>query len=459
MREETFTMTEQELKKLRVIDLAISSSITIGKASELLNLSERQVLRLKKGVKEYGPAFIIHKNKGRQPAHAIPDNLKEKIVTLKQDKRYVKANFTHFKELIEEHEQINVSYPAVYRTLSQAGFARKKKRRKKINHRRRKRKEQAGLLVQVDASPHNWFGDVITSLHGAIDDATGRICALHFEETECLIGYFEMAEQMLNREGLPLSIYNDRHTIFKSPKANEVSLEQQLEGKQVNLTQFGQAMEELGIQVKFAKTPQGKGRIERLWETLQSRLPVELELRGITTIEAANDFLPEYMDKFSRMFEVEPANPESAFLPLADHIDLGEILCIKQQRVASDGNGFSYGGKYYQLMTGKTRASVPRKAKITVLDNHKSGLRARYNGVVYETKLLDERLRKKAVEKPRQDSKVRQPTRPADDHPWRMPKEKRPKLFYDETDREVLDALFESPRAWGSTTIDKIIPR
>jgi transposase len=133
MREETFTMTEQELKKLRVIDLAISSSITIGKASELLNLSERQVLRLKKGVKEYGPAFIIHKNKGRQPAHAIPDNLKEKIVTLKQDKRYVKANFTHFKELIEEHEQINVSYPTVYRTLSQAGFASPKKKRKKTN--------------------------------------------------------------------------------------------------------------------------------------------------------------------------------------------------------------------------------------------------------------------------------------------------------------------------------------
>ncbi len=452
-------MTQQELTKLRIIDLVISGSITVNEAAEHLNLSERQVFRLKKGVKNDGPAFIIHKNRGRQPAHAIKNDLKEQIVKLKREKHYEAANFTHFQELLEKHEYISVSYPTVYRILSQAGIASPKKKRKRKNHNRRKRKEQAGLLVQVDASPHNWFGDVTTSLHGAIDDATGRVCALHFEKTECLIGYFEMAEQMLNREGIPVSIYNDRHTIFKSPKANEVSLEQQLEGKFVNLTQFGRAMEELGIIVKFAKSAQGKGRVERLWETLQSRLPVELRLRGIITIDDANEFLIDYIDEFNELFEVEPENTQSAFLPLDDHINLDTILCIKEQRVASDGNGFSYGGRYYQLMNGKMKASVPRKAKITVLDSHQQEIRAQHDGVVYQTNLLEERPRKKTVEKLKDHSTVRQPTRPADDHPWRMPKEKRPKLFYDESDREVLNALFDSSRAWGGTNINNIVPR
>jgi transposase len=458
MREETFTMTQQDLTKLRVIDLVISASITVKEAAEYLDLSERQVFRLKKGVKNDGPAFIIHKNRGRKPAHAISDDLKEQIVKLKGEEDYAGANFIHFQQLIEKHESINVSYATVYRALSQAGIASPKKKRKKKNHHRRKRKEQAGLLVQVDASSHNWFGDSITSLHGAIDDATGRVCALHFEKTECLIGYFEMAEQMLNREGIPISIYNDRHTIFKSPKANDVSLEQQLEGEFVNLTQFGRAMEELGIIVKFAKSAPAKGRIERLWETLQSRLPVELALRGITTIEGSNAFLIEYIDEFNKLFEVEPENAQSAFRPL-DDINLDTILCIKEQRVASDGNGFSYGGSYYQLTDGKTSVSVPRKAKITVLNSHKQEIRAQHNGVVYQTKLLEERPRKKAVEKSKENPTAQQPTRPADDHPWRMPKEKRPKLFYDESDREVLDALFDSSRAWGGTTIDNIIPR
>ena len=452
-------MTQQELTKLRVIDLAISRSITIKQAAELLNLGERQVCSLKQGVKEQGPAFIIHKNKGRQPAHAISESLKEQIVRLKQQEEYTEANFTHFQELLEEHEEICVSYPTVYRALSEAGVASPKKKRKRKKHHRRKRKEQAGLLVQIDASPHNWFGDLKTSLHGAIDDATGRVCALHFERTECLRGYFEMAEQMLNREGIPVSIYNDRHTIFKSPKADEVSLEQQLAGKFLNLTQFGRAMEELGIKGKFAKSPQAKGRIERLWETLQSRLPVELRLRGIATIKDANEFLIEYIDKLNELFEVDPENDQSAFRPLSDDIDLNTILCIKEQRIASDGSGFSYDGKYYQLMTKGTQASIPHKAKIIVLDSHKHGLRAQHNGTTYETNLLPEKPRKKAVEKPQNDSKGRRPTKPADDHPWRMPKEKRPKLYYDESDREVLNALFDSSRAWGGTTIDTIIPR
>jgi len=260
-------MTQQEVTKLRVINQAIDKVITIREAAELLNLSERQVIRLKGGVLKQGPAFIIHKNRGRKPEHALTGNKREEIVRLKQSK-YQEANFAHFQELLEEHENICVSYPTVYRVLSEAGITSPKKQRKRKAHHRRKRKPQEGMLVQIDASPHPWIiGETAFSLHGAIDDATGKILALFFTENECLEGYFQVMEQIINRQGIPISIYCDRHSIFISPKDGKLSIDEQLQGKQVNLTQFGRAMDELGVNVIKAKSAQGKGRIERLWET------------------------------------------------------------------------------------------------------------------------------------------------------------------------------------------------
>lgn len=442
-------MTQQEMKKLRVIDQIIAKNITVREAARLLNLSERQVLRLKKGVMEQGAAFIIHKNRGRKPSHAIPDMLSNRIVELKQSDKYKHSNFTHFRELLEEHEGISVSYPTVYRILSEAGIISPKKKRKSRTHHRRKRKAQEGLLVQIDASPHTWFGETITSLHGAIDDATGKVCALHLEENECLLGYFEIAEQMITREGIPVSVYSDRHTIFKSPKAKEVSIEQQLKGKQANLTQFGEAMEELGINVLFATSPQAKGRIERLWETLQSRLPIEFKIHKITTIEEANSFLVQYIDKFNQQFAIEPEIAETAFRTLDDSVNLNTILCIKEQRIVSDGGGFSYCGQYYQLMKDGKNASLPSRTKITILDSHKEALKVIHNGVVYKTALLAEKPRKKTVQAFKKPTHNKMTLRPSDDHPWRTQRQRIPKLIYEESDRELLEALFNSSRAWA----------
>ena len=442
-------MTQQEMKKLRVIDQTIAESITVREAAGLLNLSERQVYRLKKGVIEQGAAFIIHKNRGRKPSHAIQDSLKEQIVALKQSEKYTGANFTHFQELLEEHEEICVSYPTVYRALDEAGITSPMKKRRRKGHHRRNRKEREGLLIQIDASIHNWFGETISSLHGAIDDATGKLCALHFQKTECLQGYFELAGQMIERKGIPVSIYSDRHTIFRSPEADKLSIEEQLEGRQINLTQFGEAMDELGINVLFARSPQAKGRIERLWGTLQTRLPVEFKIHGITTIEDANDFLNGYIDRFNEQFGIEPKESQSAFRPLDDSVDLSAILCVKEQRTVSDGSGFSYCGQYYQLMKGARNALLPRRVKVTVLDSHKGALRAVYNGVVYDTKPLAEKPRKEPAQAPKQMTQNKTPARPTDDHPWRAPIQKRPKLYYEESDREILEALFDSSRAWA----------
>jgi len=161
-------MTQKEITRLRVINQTIDKVITIREAAELLGLSERQVIRLKKGVVEQGPAFIIHKNRGRKPQHTLPDEVRMKIVELKQTK-YQEANFNHFVELLEEHEDIKVSYTSVHRILTQAGIKTPKKHRKRKSHHRRKRKPQKGMLVQIDASPHEWIiGGELFTLHGAI---------------------------------------------------------------------------------------------------------------------------------------------------------------------------------------------------------------------------------------------------------------------------------------------------
>lgn len=149
----------------------------------------------------------------------------------------------------------------------------KKKGSKRTN--RRKRKPHPGQMIQVDATPYEWFGgNVKYALHGAIDDATGEIVGLYMTQNECLFGYFEMMRQCCLDFGVPQSVYSDRHTIFLSPKACKLSVEEMINGKTVNLTQFGRAMHELGVDMIYAHSPQAKGRVERLWSTLQSRLPI-----------------------------------------------------------------------------------------------------------------------------------------------------------------------------------------
>ncbi|MGO1651880.1 ISNCY family transposase [Senegalia sp. (in: firmicutes)] len=447
-------MTQNEISRLRVINQTIDKVITNQEAAELLNLSERQVIRVKKGVVEEGPAFIIHKNRGRKPKHATLDETRELIIELKQTK-YEEANFNHFQELIEEHENIQISYPTVYRILTEAGIKSPKKHRKRKTHHRRKRKPQKGMLVQIDASPHKWIiGSNSFDLHGAIDDATGEIFALHFTPNECMEGYFEIVRQIISNHGIPTSLYCDRHTIFISPKDDKLSLEDQLEGKTVNLTQFGRAMDELGINIIKAYSPQAKGRIERLWGTLQSRLPVEFKIHGITTIEQANTFLAEFIVKYNKKFGVVPEDDTPAFRSLDSNIDLNHILCIKEERTIIEGSAFSYGGRYYQLIKNNKKASALPKAKLTVLTSSKIGVRAMYSNVVYDTKQLEERPKKANFHQAKMKTNK---SKPSKNHPWRNNSDKKTtpsfkeSLLYEKEDIEldnILKDLFNSTRAW-----------
>ena len=311
-------MSQKQLSRYVTISKLIEKTLTVKEAAISLGLSTRQILRLKKGVKTAGANALIHKNSGRKPSHAIDKSLREKIIALKKSPTYANANFCHFQEVLAEYEKIKISYGALYTLLKKAGITSPKKRRRFRSHRRRKRKEQEGLLIQLDASPFGWLADGRTyHLHGGIDDATGQLTGLYLAEGECLQGYFQIMYLMLELFGIPVSTYSDRHTIFFSPKKDKLSLEEQLAGKRVNLTQFGRAMNQLGIHMIGARSPQAKGRIERLWQTLQSRLPVEMKYRGIKTVQEANIFLREYLPKFNAHFKVE-AKEESAFRPVPE---------------------------------------------------------------------------------------------------------------------------------------------
>ncbi|GAA6408358.1 ISNCY family transposase [Blautia hominis] len=378
-------MSQEQLKTFTVINRFIDKSISRQQAASLLGLSTRQITRLKKGVLTSGAESLIHKNTGRKPAHAVTDETKEAVLKIYSRPELSRANFLHFKDILLADFGIALSYSALSSILKNAGFESPKK--KKIRHRthRRTRKPHPGQLIQIDATPYEWFGgNTKYALHGAIDDATGNVVGLFLTQNECLYGYLETMRQCCVDFGVPQTIYSDNHTIFRSPKTGKLTMDELIAGKTVHLTQFGRSMHELGIDLIFAKTPQAKGRIERLWVTLQSRLPVEFAKRGITTVADANRFLEEeYKELFNQRFSVEP-EAESIFVPLAEGIDIDTILCVKHKRKTDAAGTFSFKNRCFQILDEGFPIINARK-EIEVLLNPRYGIRIAYGGRIYET--------------------------------------------------------------------------
>lgn len=432
-----YLMSQEQIKRYTIIEKTYDGLLTVEEAAEYLDLSVRQVIRLRKGVKEKGTAALIHKNQGRKPAHAIPDDLKQNIIKLKTSENYKDANFMHFKDLLERFEDIKLSYTTIYKTLTEAGIKSPKKRRRYKPHRRRKRKTQKGLLIQMDATPHYWFGDGKKySLHGAIDDASGQVVGLYMTKNECLQGYFETTRQIILNHGIPISIYSDRHAIFLSTKASKLTIEDELNGKICNDTQFGRAMKELGITMIYARSAQAKGRVERLWETLQDRLTVEFKIAGITNIDEANDFLVDYIPLFNKQFAVEPKDSESAFRLLTKGVDLDSILCVKQKRKVDNGGVFSFYGKQFKVEPLENQPSIPPKTNVRVFVSSISGVRVEYKGRIYKTLPY---VKPKIVK----DSapKIRKSYTPPDSHYYKYGQDLFKKVTFEDGDTEILEMM------------------
>lgn len=437
MKQDVISLSQRQLNTFDIISKANAGFITIAEAQTVLGLSRRQVQRLKKKVREEGAVATVHKNTLKTPHNKISEEMANKIISLKKTEPYILANFSHFKVLLSEHHGIEISYSALYNLLKRADIHSPKTRRRFKPHRRRKRRAQAGMLLQVDATPFAWFkGDKKHySLHGAIDDATGQITGLYMCKNECLHGYFEMMRRSITNFGSPISLYADRHTIFQSPNKAKAVFDSSIK---VNDTQFGRALKELHIELIAARSPQAKGRIERLWQTLQSRLPIEFALRDITCIDAANEFLTSYIYAFNSEFAVEPEDCDNMFIKADRSLNLDYILCVKEQRTIDSGGVISYGGKSFKVSENIYSGMIPPNAKVHVLVSADFGLRIEYRKVVFDVlPYVPPKKTKMKQDKPKVSRAV------PDDHYYKYGQVLAPKLLFTETQEEILDMLAE----------------
>lgn len=381
-------LKQKDLKRATLIEACIKGQCTIKQVAAALGISERRVKQIKKEVKENGVKSIQHGNRGRKPKNTISDKVRKTILELRSSYEYEISNFKHFQEILEERENIKISYSALYNILRTAGIKSPKKHHKSSLHHRRKRKECEGMMLQADGTPFDWFNNGENySLHGFIDDATGKITGLYMCKNECLLGYLEVLRQTLENYGIPISLYPDKYSVFFPPKKvdDHITIEEQLNGREKGITQFGRIVEELGIEMFPASSPQAKGRIERLWETLQSRLVTEFRINKIKTMDEANKFLIEYIKIYNSKFAVEPISSKSLFLKLPKRYNLDELLCVKFERTIDNAGVFSIKNSKFQI----TDKHLPPKTKVQIYLSQKIGMRVKVNNKIYDVQPLE----------------------------------------------------------------------
>ena len=381
-------LKQKDLKRATLIEACIKGQCTVKQVATALGLSERRVKQIKKEVKENGVKSIQHGNRGRKPKNTISDETRKRILELRSSYEYEISNFKHFQELLKERENIDISYSALYNILRNAGIKSPKRHRKTKLHHRRKRKECEGMMLQADGTPFDWFGNGQKySLHGFVDDATGKITGLYMCKNECLLGYLEVLRQTLENYGIPISLYPDKYSVFFPPKKvnDHITIEEQLNGREKGITQFGRIVEELGIEMFPASSPQAKGRIERLWETLQSRLTTEFRINNIKTIDEANTFLITYIEKYNSKFSIEASSKNNVFLKLPKRYNLDELLCVRFERTIDNAGVFSINNSKFQIMD----KSLPPKTKVQIYISQKIGIRVKSNNKVYDVQPLE----------------------------------------------------------------------
>ena len=419
MNQERVTLSQKELKRVKVISALCVGSMSNSDAAATLGISPRQTIRLKKKYSALGVAGMIHGNRNRQPKHTIAAEVCHSVLRLFQEK-YSDFNFSHFTDMLNEQEGVKISRASVVRILSAAGLKSKKhtKRRAKL-HRGRPRKEAAGMLWQTDATPFEWFGkgNGYYALHAYIDDATGIVTGAFFSMNECMRGYVEALKRGIVKYGLPMEIYSDRHAIFRTTK--KLSEEEEFKGLKLPLSDFGKGLAELGIGQIFAKSPEAKGRVERLWETLQDRLTAEMRLLGITDIETANKALPKLIARHNKKFAVK-AQQKPVYVPLTEPIDFDLLFAHRDTRKTDHGGGISYNGNWY------VPVSVPSGCNLA---NRSVEVRETFSGKLYcvaggGSIAMEKRPKPERKSKPK-PAKQAAPSgskayKPAPDHPWRQ---------------------------------------
>lgn len=409
MAGEDMIMARQgEIKRLHVIQKVLERVIKQVEASEILSLSSRQIGRIVKRIRIEGEKGIIHRSRGKPSNRRIPSKIRDKVIKLYR-RQYEDFGPTLACEKLLERDGIGVSDETLRRWLLETGDW--KRIRKSRTHRQwRERKHHSGEMVQMDGSHHDWFEGrgPRCVLMGYIDDATGKVFG-RFYEYEGTMPAMESFRRYLQRYGLPLSLYLDKHTTYKSTA--KPTIQDELNNTQP-LSEFERALKELGVKVIHANSAQAKGRIERLFGTFQDRLVKEMRLRGIRTIEEANGFLEEYLPWYNRRFAVCPQGKQDLHRPIGKGVNLDAIFCIKTERTLRNDFTVAHHHKLYQI------EDKIRGAKVTVQEGLDGSLVMMYKGQRLRFREITTRPVKAPKELP-VIVRIRKPPIPPSDHPWR----------------------------------------
>jgi transposase len=344
-------------KRTYVIQSIDEGHMTALQASLELGLSVRQVRRLISTYRQEGAVGLVHGNHGKPSPLRLSTELEQQIVALIKQ-QFRDYNTLHLRQELQVQFAISISYTSLYRLRQRARLLSPRTRRTPKHRSRREPKQTAGAMLQTDASTHDWLegrGPHL-SLVVYIDDATNEIVGAVFREQEDATGYMLVLRDICLKQGIPLSIYADCHTIFQSPA--KPTIEQTLKGEKP-LTQFGRALKQLDVRLIPALSPQAKGRVERLFETLQDRLVKFLRSHNICTCQEANLLLPTYLASHNALFMHPPVLEDVSYRPWPDGLDPDEIFCFQYQRTVANDNTITFDGHYLQIRPGLSAEAIP----------------------------------------------------------------------------------------------------
>jgi transposase len=406
------TMSNKEVTRLEVIQRIEEKRLKQKEAAEMLRVSERHVRRMLRAYRQVGTEGLVSKRRGKPSNNQLNEGVKQQVIDLIYS-QYPDFGPTLAHEKLTEKHSMKLSVETVRKLMIKEGLWKPKKSKRLIVHQMRERRACFGELVQLDGSPHPWFEErgEVCNLLVYIDDATGRLMELYFTPGETTFGYFAATERYLAHFGKPVAFYSDKNSIFK------VNIKNALTGS--GMTQFGRAMKELDIEIICANTPQAKGRVERANQVLQDRLVKEMRLRGISSIEAANEYAAEFMSDYNARFAVQPRSSHDAHRSLGTKEDLERVFTLQEQRNLSKNLTLQYKNVVYQIQTSRPSYAM-RKASVTVCENNQGKIEILYKGKSLEYTIYQEQQRQAEVVSSKDiDNKLKKPYKPGKNHPWR----------------------------------------
>ena len=418
-------MSLVEQKRIMLLREVEGQRLGVAEVAVLTGRSTRQVWRWLAAWREKGAAGVAHGSRGRSPSNSLAASVRARVKALAAGK-YAGFNICHLTDLLTEREALAVSRSSVRRIVIEAGLERPRKRRAPRHRRRRERFPREGMLLQIDGSHHDWLGGrgPWLTLIGAVDDATGKVPWALFRKEEDSIGYIELLREIVRRKGMPLALYHDRGGVFvvngPRPAEGTPGIAVGPWRQDPAPTQFGRLLKELGIESIISRSPQARGRIERLWGTFQDRLVSELRLAGADTIEEANRVLTDHMADHNRRFAVPPTDPEPAWRRPRPDFKYQDHFCFKYRRVVGTDNVVRHDNRRFQVLPCHGRASYAR-LEVEVREQLDGHMSIHWQGRELEIRpapLEATQLRRGAMAT--NPNLFGRPLRaPESDHPWR----------------------------------------